>query len=469
MCYNPIDIINPSKYVNIRYKDRYVIQVPCGKCAACRQSNSNEWTYRLYHHALDTFKNDGFVLFDTLTYDNEHLPHISDYFNVDKSVDYPCFSSADLRKFIANLRQRCKRKFASNFSYFIASEYGTSERHLHRPHYHALFFVVGSISPLDFSTLVADTWSRGRTDGFPFQSAAHVADNTFRDMSVGTLRSLKYVCKYIQKNSYFEKNINARLDKIMESISNRFSNILDGWSSSSHYWRVRELISRKISQFHRQSTFLGASVLGDLDINEIIDKGTVSMPDNLSVIKSIPLPTYFKRKLFYDLVNVDGSNVWIPTELGMQYLKIRESDRIKQLELQFSAMSAQFKQVFPIDKLADYVVNVRGRFRGKVPSTFSQRYYGATHYNYSNRFDKEWFSKCGVTNRFVGNSSIGYSSCKPLFQPLNSFIANNVVFNQDFDNILSRFFEFRKNVDKGKQRLYEYKQHLSNLVHHYFS
>lgn len=467
MCYNPIDIVNPSKYVNIHYKDRYIIQVPCGKCAACRTAKSNEWSYRLYHHALDTFNDGGFVLFDTLTYDNQHLPHISDYFNVDKSVDYPCFSSSDLRKFVAALRQRCKRKFASNFSYFIASEYGTSERHLHRPHYHVLFFVRGKIAPLEFSTLVADTWSRGRTDGYPFQSPAHVADNTFRDMSAGTLRSLKYVCKYIQKNSFFEKNINARLDSIMDNISNRFSKIVDGWSASSHYWRLRELISRKISQFHRQSTFLGASVLSELDINEIMNKGSLSMPDNLSVIKTIPLPTYFKRKLFYELLNVHGSNIWIPNDLGMQYLKIRESDRIKQLKLEFSAMSAQLKEIFPLDKLADYVVNIRGRFRGLRPSTFDERY-NATHYNYANRYDKEWFSRCGVSNRFCGNSSIGYSRSKPIFQSLSQFISQNVVFNKEYDDILSCFYEFRKNMDRGKQKLYEYKQHLANLVHHYF-
>ena len=214
MCYSPINIINPSKYVSLRYRDRYVMQVPCGKCAACRTAKSNEWTYRLYQHALDTFHN-GFVLFDTLTYNKESLPHISDYVDISPAVDFPCFSSYDLRLFVADLRQRCKRQYKSNFSYFIASEYGTSENHLHRPHYHALFFVNGSIKPLEFSRLVAAAWHRGRTDGIPFRSPNHVLDNVFDSMSAGALRSLKYVCKYIQKDCTFQKNINETFGYII--------------------------------------------------------------------------------------------------------------------------------------------------------------------------------------------------------------------------------------------------------------
>ena len=351
MCYSPINIINPSKYVSLRYRDRYVMQVPCGKCAACRTAKSNEWTYRLYQHALDTFHN-GFVLFDTLTYNKESLPHISDYVDISPAVDFPCFSSYDLRLFVADLRQRCKRQYKSNFSYFIASEYGTSENHLHRPHYHALFFVNGSIKPLEFSRLVAAAWHRGRTDGIPFRSPNHVLDNVFDSMSAGALRSLKYVCKYIQKDCTFQKNIDARLDLIMYDISKRFVDMgLDDWPQSSHYWRIREMISRKINQFHRQSTFLGASALSDLDLIEIFNTGSVFMPDNKVVVRKIPLPTYYKRKLFYELVEVDGSLSWQPTELGYQYLEFRQKFQKEQMRLRFDAFKAQLHLNFDESKL----------------------------------------------------------------------------------------------------------------------
>lgn len=465
MCYSPINIINPSKYVSLRYRDRYVMQVPCGKCAACRSVKSDEWTYRLYHHALDTFQN-GFVIFDTLTYNNKSLPHISDYIDVPSKVDFPCFSSRDLRLFVSDLRQRCKRKYKSNFSYFIASEYGTSEHHLHRPHYHGLFFVNGSIKPLEFSRLVADAWHRGRTDGLPYRSANHVLENTFDSMSAGAIRSLKYVCKYIQKDCTFQKNIDARLDAIMYDISKRFAEQgIDDWSQSSHYWRIRESISRKINQFHRQSTFLGASVLGDLDLTEIFNTGCVYMPDNKFVVKQIQLPTYFKRKLFYELVEVDGSKSWQPTELGYQYLEFRQKFQIKRLNQTFDALKAQLKINFDSSKLSDYVLLHRGRINADRPSTFEERLGSIDFINYVNRYDKEWLHRTGLSKEWFGNSSIGYKRKRPKLKSVSDFIAEHVYFNQDYEQILSKIYDYRRSVDSGRQQLYEDKQRLTNIMH----
>lgn len=469
MCYSPIDVINPSKYVSLKFRDRYVMQVPCGKCAQCLTAKSNEWSYRLFHHALDTFK-EGFVLFDTLTYDNAHLPHISDYISVSTDVDFPCFSSRDLRLFVADLRQRCKRQFKSNFSYFIASEYGTDSKHLHRPHYHALFFVKGNVSPLDFSMLVAKTWGRGRTDGLPYKPSTHVLENTFRDMSAGALRSLKYVCKYIQKSSLFQKTIDMRLRHIMADISSTFvSQGLDDWPNSSHFWRVRDSIARKINQFHRQSTFLGASVLGDLDLNEVFNTGQLYMPDNEFVVKSIPLPTYFKRKLFYKLVEIDGAKSWQPTELGLQYLKFREKFQISKLADRFHAVATQFRLNVDVSKLADYVYNYRGRFRSFFPpSTLSERLSHLSFFNYVTRYDKEQFDSLGLSSRFMGNSSIGYSRSKPAFLPLSSFISQHVYFNQEYETVLSTIFHHSNELGLVRQNAFSSKQRLQNLIHHFY-
>lgn len=474
MCFSPIDIVNPSKYVSLKYRDRYIMQVPCGKCAACRSVKSNEWTYRLYNHALETFRSGGFVLFDTLTYDNVYLPHISDYIDIDSDLDFPCFSSRDLRLFVSDLRIRCKRKYKSNFSYFIASEYGTSENHLHRPHYHALFFVNGPIKFDQFSNLVSLVWYRGRTDGLPWKSALYVSNNVFFDMSAGAVRSLKYVCKYIQKDTSFQKQIDYRLDAIMKNISDRFvSQGLESWDSSSHYWRIRELISSKISQFHRQSTFLGASVLADIDLVELFKTGNLVMPDNEFVVRSIPLPMYFKRKLFYELVEVDGSKSWQPTELGLSYLSARKSVQLNKLKLKFDALKAQLKLDFDSSKLSDYVMNFRGRLSSFLSfdceSTLLERLQHIDFYNYSNRYDKEWFSRSGLSSRFLGNSSLGYKRGFCIFQPIADFIRKNVYFDKDSEDLLTKISDFRLSIDAGRQRLYEQKQRLSNIVHYCFA
>ena len=80
MCYSPISIINPCKYVSVNHRDRFLIQVPCGKCAECQKSKSLEWNYRTYYEFIRTFEESpsNFVYFDTLTYDDEHLPNMSE-------------------------------------------------------------------------------------------------------------------------------------------------------------------------------------------------------------------------------------------------------------------------------------------------------------------------------------------------------------------------------------------------------
>lgn len=208
MCYSPITIVNPTKYVSLRYRDRFLLRVPCGKCAQCQEEKKREYYLRAYYHAQSYLKDNGFVYFDTLTYAPAHLPKISQFFPT--KYDYSCFNSQDVRLFISRLRQRCKRLFKSNFNYFLSSEYGTSESHTHRPHYHILFFVQGKISPLDFSSLVADTWQKGRTDGRPYKSDYYVMNNVLNGDSAKTIRVLKYVTKYISKSCLFTKDITGQ-------------------------------------------------------------------------------------------------------------------------------------------------------------------------------------------------------------------------------------------------------------------
>lgn len=466
MCYSPITIINPTKYVSLRYRDRFLIQVPCGKCAACMTQKSNEWYYRLYHQAKDVFNSGGFVYFDTLTYDNKHLPHISDYLSVDKSVDFPCFSTENVRLFIQALRQYCKRKFKSNFEFFLCSEYGTSEFHQHRPHHHVLFFVKGNIQPLEFSAAVSAYWYHGRTDGYPFRSSYHVLRNTFTSSTDSSLRSIKYITKYIQKSCKFQSEINYRINVILGSITEKFKEQgIDNWNESSHYWRVRDALNRRFNQFHRQSTFLGASVLDKFDVGKIFETGSLFVPDKDDVIMRLSLPQYYKRKLFYQQVKVDGAMTWQPTDLGVQYLEYRLLKCVDSLASRFKALSLHVGKSFDCHKLADYVLNFRGRFNGLYPSTFEERMQCVDYYNYSTRFDKEAFGVLGLAYKWCGNSATRYEKrCR--FLRFTDFIKRYVYLNDDYEAQLDLLYNYSANVDAGRQDAYAMKQRLQNLYHH---
>lgn len=465
MCYNPITIINPSKYVSLRFRERYLLQVPCGHCAQCATNKSNEWYFRSYHQTLDCLNNGGYVLFDTLTYRNSDLPHISDFVSVPDGCDYPCFNSRHIQLFNKKLRKRCS-KLGSCYKFFLTSEYGTSEHHSHRPHYHILIYSDGKIEPLLLSRYIAECWSFGRTDGIPYKTSYYVRNNVFTsDKFADSLRTCRYVSKYIQKSCKFQSEVNKRLDKIMLSIADK---MIDGWLDSPHAKRVRMKYSRLINQFHRQSKEYGASFMYSFDISDFDSISNISMPDCDKVHFSIPLPQYYKRKFFYDVVKIDGNDTWIPNELGMKYLRYRDSKLKSDLVNRFEACNCQAGTSFDSVKLADYVVNYRGRIRASfLCDDPLDKYRYVSLFNYSTLSDKEHLESLGLTRCYAGNNTLGYRTSK-LFSRIRfkDFIDRYVILDSDFEKQLESLYNAYSHINAGRQRAFALKQHLVNL-HHY--
>ena len=336
MCLNPQTIRNPTKSIYKHGGQPLLLDVPCGNCAECKKNKRIEWRFRTYHEVESTVKNGGYVYFDTLTYAPEHVPHISDFVDLDtinrtiqeyssaKGVpvefinDNMCFNSLHWRNFLKNLRRQLDYHYQGiKFNYFLTSEYGIDERYTHRPHYHILFFVNSrSMSPYDFSALVSKCWSYGRTDGIPYKERNYVADHVF-GYNLGTnsetyrdyIKVSNYVSKYITKDSTFQNEINNRINAL------------------SQYIDDEELtkVKRNIDMFHRQSHGFGLSFLNNLTSEEystILNDGTVSIQDSERVVVTLPLPNYYKRKLFYNLLRDDeGHYFWQPNIQGIVYLE----------------------------------------------------------------------------------------------------------------------------------------------------
>lgn len=474
-CYHPISIINPSKYVSLRYRDRFLLRVPCGKCAYCQKQRSNHWYYRSYWESQKVFDSgvsSAFVLFDTLTYRDGDLPHFSDFISLPKNLDFPCFNSSHLRLFVAALRQVLKRKYNSNFTYFVSAEYGTSCGYTHRPHYHVLFYVVGDIQPLELSALVARYWKYGRTDGIPYKTSGYVLSNTFRKNNANSLRCCKYVSKYVQKSCTFQKTLRHRISSIMKYVASRCAVDMspDEWLSTRHADRVRFQLIRRANQFHRQSTEFGAYALESLDVSQLFKTGSLYLPDSTNIVLPIGLPMYYKRKLFYKLVEVDGSKLWIPTEFGLEYLKVRESYNKKYLIDNLSAVKVQYHLSFDEIALSDYVMDYRGRIRAlRNPSTLEQRLEKVDLYNYVTLTDREHLEKLGLYSKFLGNSYLGYRYKHKLRSiPFKTFIKNYVYLDESKESILDEISELQETIDGKKQGAYALKQRLTNLYHHLF-
>uniref|UniRef100_A0AAU8AXP0 Replication initiator protein n=1 Tax=Dulem virus 166 TaxID=3145643 RepID=A0AAU8AXP0_9VIRU len=106
------------------------IEIPCGKCIACRLAYSRQWADRCMLEAQDHDSN----YFVTLTYDDEHLP-VNEIVDTETGeiVKHATLVKRDLQLFIKRLRKQTGQKIR----YYACGEYGSQT---YRPHYHAILF-----------------------------------------------------------------------------------------------------------------------------------------------------------------------------------------------------------------------------------------------------------------------------------------------------------------------------------------
>lgn len=151
----------------------------CGQCVGCRLERSRQWAVRCLHEASLSESN----CFVTLTYDHEHLPHLS-------SLSYP-----DFQKFMKRTRKIARVRF------YMCGEYGED---FGRPHFHACLFgfdfpdkVYFSMSPggarMYRSAILEGLWPFGFSSvgSVNFESAAYVARYCMKKVT-GPLSSRHY-------------------------------------------------------------------------------------------------------------------------------------------------------------------------------------------------------------------------------------------------------------------------------------
>lgn len=398
-------ISNNSTYVNATGMQKASYDFYSSSDAEYKLRLENEWYMRIYWQGVETFDYGGYVVFDTFTYDDAHLPRLKDYFSesVLTSTDedgnekyfgnYGCFNRAHFPKFMKDLRSSLayagydvneKVKFVYTTEYGHDDEYvddrGLKRRGTMRPHYHLMLFVTDpALTPEVLNEHVGRKWTYGFHDNG--KSPAKFRRNTFHsglndvDRKV-RLRGLAcYIGKYMHKDADYEKVIGSRIDaiaysmcpepsfdtdesrdinemsaqykKMMEQGSLtpfdfvkpkskadeyrllRTTNVTSPLGSSkkvySTSFKTREdwlqswKVCRKraydlVGTFHGQSKHFGEHALYDpsFDIDEVAETGKMKMPDQKKVWKFIPIPMYYRRKLFYHQVRKDdGKLMWM--------------------------------------------------------------------------------------------------------------------------------------------------------------
>lgn len=120
------------------------LSVPCGKCEACRNDDSNMWRIRLKEH----FYSSDNAFFITLTYNDDTLPYAQCTLDDGRVTWHETFDKSDVQKFFKRFRKKFEdyyKKQDKSLSYFLVSEYGPT---YFRPHYHAILFNVPVLSDI---------------------------------------------------------------------------------------------------------------------------------------------------------------------------------------------------------------------------------------------------------------------------------------------------------------------------------
>lgn len=310
--------------------------VRCGKCRECRQAKSLSWKVRNYFEAKRIQRLGGFMVYVTLTYNNDNVPKFNPmesllsretsefplHFFADKFKephvaacrDYLCFRHSDLQKYLKAIRQQFVRDGIGDFRYFFASEFGGDydymddyghRRHAtHRPHYHGLFFV--NESPERFERVrdvIASKWKFGdvtftqdpndSTAPFGLVKLKGKSDSALSDF----LSPAMYVAKYVGKESY-----DPYLYKLRMTCENLLSAVeITPIFGMMELARVRSFFDRSTSPRVFASVNFGGDVVNDPKSQEYLDSSRCVVPlydkeSHTIVDKVVPLPKNVIRK-----------------------------------------------------------------------------------------------------------------------------------------------------------------------------
>lgn len=296
MCTSPLFLHRPNL--------GFSFEVPCNNCLECRSASQDSWVFRLGCDLEALYRNKGFAVFLTFTYNNKFLPH-SD-FGFIKEHEVPCFSSDHVSSFLNKVKVYMHRTYGKgSFKYFLCSEYGKFTK---RPHYHALFMLRKDVDFYAFCEKCRSYWHCGFM--FPRCQKGYYVDN-FGKSTTPLLHSPQHACSYVCK--YITKDMDYyALPLIKKYLEHR--NVLPK--------NVKAMFNKRLPH-HFQSKGIGQSFFAHCDspdsLLSCINNG-VSNPTNKRIVE---IPRYYVEHFAFNhrVVLRDGHK-FVSRELRDEYYDV---------------------------------------------------------------------------------------------------------------------------------------------------
>ena len=357
MDYN-LKIPNKSHYLTETSRTHFKVINP--KLFKSQQSKQLGYYVRVYYHYQHIIQLGGMCLFYTLTFNNKALPHFH---------GVPCFDHSIIQKFIrsSGFDKKLLRDYGFRLQYFVTCELGEGKGKRgfdNNPHYHVLFFLMPDgdwtktkcFSPHVFQQLVNEYWQGPSTiDGRRVRPQNYRYGIAMPGANLGVVNSaaaLAYVSKYVLKDAVYYKLFH-RLKKaaklhIFEQLSTKQKAVdlykkhcdqslqpLDNLYVDAVLERLfKRLYKRDIMRLHvpkvRISQGVGLYALDKVNADGV----TITIPKDKKTIKTVNLPLYLYRKLYYDVVkDFQGNNKYVLNEKG---INLQVSRLPKVLESRFN-------------------------------------------------------------------------------------------------------------------------------------
>lgn len=286
MCNSPITILNRSK--RFRYSvDSASLTVPCGQCKDCEKKKQNDWFFRGSMEYKRVLQYNGYVLFPTLTYNDENL-----VFWNDEPLGFRCpvFDKKHFVSFRNKLRVYLKREGYNvsgdnTIRYMYVCEYGGKRG---RPHLHCCLFVPLPIPLSIMKHCVSKAWIYGFVRYSP------------KGECVQSVKALRYCMKYIAKPEAWLREYG--IDKYLFTLKSLCDtkDVVERQRALSTYKMFKRFMPH-----HCQSMGFGSSFI---PTDEQFINGSISASDiglyDLQFIYNIP--QYYYRKYLYDFDKLTG-------------------------------------------------------------------------------------------------------------------------------------------------------------------
>lgn len=374
-----ININNNSHYISETSRTKYKLINPTNYTT--QRSRQMSYYVRLYYHHQHVLSLGGQTYFYTFTYNDRALPHY---------CGERCFDLRHIDWFMrdSGFDKMLLRKYGYKLQYFVSCELGEGKGvrgFAGNPHYHVLFFLIPYhvqryITPSEFKTLVQIYWQGVNIRPKDYRFGIAMPGDNLGLVNSGS--AISYCAKYVLKDFSYrqlycrlraakEHFIKMRLEtiSIARAALYRYC-VLNNCSIDSVKAQTaiglfvrrifnnlykRDVINRCMPKV-RISQGIGLYALDKVNSDGL----TISIPIDNKTIKSVTIPQYLYRKMYYNVIKDDaGNNKYVLNESGVNV-------RVRELKNKLQSNCSQVKSVLdfygvnlsnlPIDCISRYVI-----------------------------------------------------------------------------------------------------------------